>query len=330
MSADANQLLFAISARGKMTWGQYREAIAILLEGLSGHQGGAGEAASHVSLLQALQGLGHCDVDFTNEGSVISITQAALCRLPSGGLPKAVLTGARSLDTIKQIREAALGFGKEILVTVLRESAPSGLIPDSVFIEAASERTLGEYAEVLGVQYIGIPPAWTLVNWSGDIDEIGQALDYRVSQDLNWPRFDFRPYELFFSRERYDSFPRLTRYINDATKMPMHVIYCDDRGAEIDLNWGRYMLFKLLSLNITAYDEKSLKLAVPLKAQLPTVIARALCLCTGLPAIHLNREGLVPQIRCSDWIVYDGIPPQIAVTALSKIGQAPIMKQILG
>ena len=328
MSADPNRLLFVLSARHRTTWSQYCEAVDLLSGEVSLTRKEAGVTASRSYLLQSFQALGHCDAVYNEAGSAICIVPPSLCRLAKSGLPQAVLTGARAPETWQQLHEFAAATGGEVQVRPLRHPGALGLLPDTILVEAISEQALTSFSNNLGITYADIPPAWVLVNWCGTLPEMERQLDYRHPDSLNWPRFDYSTEALAFARTRQDSLPRFTRYRNPTTGLPLHVFFRDDRGAEIDLCWGRYLLFKETGLDVTAYDERRFRLCVPVEVPLPAIIARVVCLCSGQPPTHLRRQGLVSGVDCSDWLVFEAVPPQIAMEALSKVGQRPTTRSI--
>jgi len=151
---------------------------------------------------------------------------------------------------------------------------------------------------------------------------------YRIPETLNWARYDFNVNSFVFIRTTSDSLPRYSRYRNPTTGLPMHVYFRDRLGAEVDLNWGRYLLLNSKSIMVTAYDERRFRLCVPVKVPLPTVVARTVCLCSGKPPVHRTKECLVQGLNCQDWLMFEDVPPQIAVAALSKVGQSPVRVEI--
>lgn len=323
MSVDPNRLLFVISACGSITWTKYCEAVDFLSAAYSERHWIADGTATRSGLLQCLEALGHCNAHYDQGKSTITIAPPALCRLPRTGLPVAVLTGARCIHTHKELAEAAQARGETI--RLISESHPGalGLLPDTLLVKSESEAAMKHFCDDLQILYAAIPPAWTLVNWCGKISEYEATLDYRIPETLGWARFDFNVNSHSFVRATSDSFPRYSRYRNPTTGLPLHVFFRDSLGAEVDLSWGRYLLLMLKGITVTAFDESHFKLFVPVKAPLPTVVARTVCLCSGKPPVHWSKARLVKGLNCQDWLMYEDVPPQIALAALSKVGQSP-------
>ncbi|HOI17995.1 MAG TPA: hypothetical protein PK036_16780, partial [Geobacteraceae bacterium] len=268
MSTDPNSLLFVISARGNMTWQQYREAVDYLSPTGISEAKRRGGMASRSGLLQCLEALGHCDAHYERGASTISVTPPALCRLPRAGLPVAVLTGARCFRTLEEMSAAAEAGGGKIRLTVDRQPGPIGLLPDTIQVSATSEETMAEYCAALGIRYAVIPPAWSLMHWTGMLSDYEATLDFRIPETLNWARYDFSVVTHEFTRETLKGCPRFSRYRNPTTNLPTHVFFRDGLGAEVGLNWGRYLLLNAKGITVTAYDERQFRLCVPVKVPL--------------------------------------------------------------
>lgn len=330
MPADPNRLLFVLTAHGRTTWAQYREAVDFLA---GGHLS-VGEETARITayslILQCLQVLGHCDVAFTDRGSFICIAPPVFCLLPKAGLPSAVLTGARSPQTFQDVRKAADASKGQVRMNIIEHPSRLSLLPDTIIAESISEPALAKFCTDLGIGFPTVPPAWTLVNWCGTLPEIEAQLDYRYPDNFNWTRYDLNVETLDFVRTTSDSRTRFSRYRNPTTGFQLHVFFDDGHGAEVDLSWGRYVLLNSIKLSVTAYDERRFRLCVPLKVPLPPLIGRTVCLCSGKPPTYLHQPGLITGVNCSDWLMFEDVPPQIAITALSKIGQTSILVDIMG
>lgn len=328
MSADPNSLLFVISARSSMTWAQFCEAVDFLSDTRAGISRTMKGTATQSGILQCLQALGHCDEHYEMGKSAISVAPPALARLPRAGLPVTILTGARCPQTQNQMAEAAQAHRGAVQLNVEHHPGPLGLLPDTILVKAESENAMVAFCADLNLRYAAIPPAWALVNWCGTLSEYEATLDYRIPETLNWARYDFNVNSFVFGRTVSDSLPRYSRYRNPTTTLPMHVFFRDNHGAKVDLNWGKYLLLNSKGITVTAYDERRFRLCVPVKAPLPIVIARTVCLCSGKRPVHLVKECMAPGIDCQDWLMFEDVPPQIAVAALSKVGQSPVQVEI--
>lgn len=326
--ADPNRLLFVISARGKMRWADYCDAIDFLSANKLSEERTSNLAAIRSGLLQCYEALGHCDTYYENGKSIITASPASLCRLPRAGLPVAVLTGARCLKTQEQLAEAANAQSGSIKIITKRYPGPHGLFPDTIKIQSESDKVLAAFTEKLGLRCPKIPPAWTFVNWCGTLLEYEKTLVYSIPENFGWTRYDFCVSTHMFQRTRSDSLPRLSKYLNPTTTLPMYVFFRDGSGAKVDRDWGRYLNLNARRITVAAYDERRYRLCIPVRIPLPSVISRAVCLCSGQPPVHKSGEKLVPGCECADWLMYEDVPPQIALVALSKVGQIPARVEI--
>jgi hypothetical protein len=328
MVVDPNRLLFVISARNRMKWSHYCDAVKFLSTTSSSRDKFFDGAATRSGLLQSFEALGHCDIYYESGNSTIIVAPPVLCRLPRAGLPVAVLAGARCVQTLRQITEIINTSNNTIQVKTIRYPGPLGLLPDTILISSDSDESMKRFCAELQIRYSAIPPAWTFVNWCGTLAEYVETLSYRIPESLDWTRFDFNLDSQGFGRNLSDSFPRYSRYLNPTTGLPIHVFFRDSFGAEVDLRWGRYLLLQSMGRTVTAYDERHFRLWIPVRIPLPTIVARTMCLSSGKPPIHRSMEALVKGFHCDDWLMFEGVPPQIALAALSKVGQSPIRIEI--
>jgi len=328
ISADPNRLLFVISVRGKMKWADYCNAFDFLSANKLSKEHTSNITATRSGLLQCFEALGHCDAYYENGQTIITASTASLCRLPRAGLPVAVLAGARCLKTQEQLAEAANAQNNSIQIITERYPGPLGLLPDTITIQSESDAALAAFTEKLGLRCPKIPPAWTFVNWCGTLMEYEKKLDYHIPEDFGWTRYDFCVNTHIFLRTRSDSLPRLSKYLNPTTTLPVYVFFRNGSGAEVDRNWGRYLNLNARGITVAAYDERRYRLCIPVRIPLPSVISRTVCLCSGKPPVHKSGEALVPGCECTDWLMYEDVPPQIALVALSKVGQIPAKVEI--
>lgn len=328
MSIDPNRLLFIISAHGRMTWTQFCEAVDFLSAAAHAQREMIDSSATRIGILHSLEALGHCDSQYEQGESTITISPPVLCRLPQVGLPMAVLTGARCPKTLDQIAEKAKARKGLVRLNIERYPGPLGLLPDTILIKSESEISMMDFCSDLNIRNLTVPPAWTLANWCGILSEYEASLDYRIPDTLNWARYDFNTNTIGFSHKTSDSFPRLSRYRNPATGLPLYIFYPDKIGAEIDPRWGRYLFLNSKGITVAAYDDKRFRLCVPIIIPLPAVIARSMCLCSGKTPVHRSKESLIQGLNCQDWLMYEAVPPQIALAALSKVGQSPARVEI--
>jgi hypothetical protein len=85
------------------------------------------------------------------------------------------------------------------------------------------------------------------------------------------------------------------------------ILWKEGIAHEIDKNWGRYyMFFKMDRKNILAYRAATGELFVPVGSGLPKMLARALCLMTGLaPALVEEKGKLYHVYRLPDQLEWN-------------------------
>lgn len=320
MEADSDKLLFVMSARQKMSWSEFSEAVDFLLPTRS-----TKIIDRKATILHALQALGHCDVYRESDLTKIIIAPPALYRLPRSGVPVAVLAGMRGLDIKEQLfqTEEVRKGDVEIKIEKIPDRA---LMPDVIQVRGHDE-ILQSLSDRILVRYINTPPAWSLANWSATLAQYAASLTYTIDPDLNWSRYDFSEREAEFERLPSETVPRLSRYFNPTTRLPKHVFFAQTLGAEVDLDWGRYLILNSAQRNIVRYDKITLQLHVPLKMQLPALMARSICLSSGRPPVYTSGETFSELGSYNDWLTFQSVPPQIARLVLLKLGQASISFQ---
>ena len=85
----------------------------------------------------------------------------------------------------------------------------------------------------------------TLVNWCASLTEMEAQLDYRHPDSLDWSRLDFHCDNYGFTYKQTESMPRLSRYLNPVTTIPLHIFFAR-AGAEIELSWGKYLFLNAM------------------------------------------------------------------------------------
>lgn len=321
-------LLFTLSAWRRCTWAQYRRAFddlhaRSLAAGrtLTGEQDPA--IRGHAARL--MESLAHLDVVFDAGGDGIFITPSVLSQLPGTGLPRAVLCGSRSPETLGALQRAASLAGRSVKVLAERQAAFSVLAPARVEIQARSESLLAQLAADVGVAYEQVPPAWSLSSLMGSVEELLDSLTWSERPDLTWPRTDFDPAQLRFAGRRDSGALILARYQDPVRGQPRFWLWRGEESAEIDdPAWGRYAVLAADGREVLQYDAMSGELVVPAGARLPRLISRAVTLCSGYAPGETLRErpGEGPPRRCH---AYRRVPRDVYDVLAGKMGQQRLM-----
>jgi len=317
-----DKLLFVLSAKRKVSWATFKSVFDSLLTNDMLSQGDKPIAYDRYQALRILDSLGHCDFHFSRDEDAVCIAPPIVVRLPLAGLPRAVLTGGQVPLTHEQLENAALDF-ESIVVTKSQQKYRHKFSPSRTLIHAESKEELQMFSELIEIPYLDIPPSWNLINFCGDLDQYRSTLNWEEKDDLNWPRIDFDPEKLRFQNKLIQNGLRLSSYGDPKRNgKRLHLIWDGNKCAEIDRDWGRYLVLASLGTKILFYDKYRHTLGIPANVPLPRLFMRALALCVGLAPIGIQEHALMEQDTNLDELhLYHAIPIQIAEMLASKLQQ---------
>lgn len=319
-----DRLLYTISTRGKMSLMHYDSAFdAIYPQVVTNWQQETNVSFLRRQTLRFLDALGHCDYAF--ETREVFASRPMLVLLPTAGLPKAVLTGARNHDLLDHLQAYAKNHKDQIYLNAKSQKLGNHLIPSAIYLEAINKNILKEAAGDARINFeLDMPAAWHLLNFSCGVAEAAEQLSYLEKAALNWPKRTFITSALVFSRQVHDEQePQLIEYTNPVTQERIHWIRKDNTIAEIDRDWGRYIILSETHKNILLYDKKRNLLAVPSTVPFPRLLARAITLCCGLvpQEAKLNGNPLTQLPANCSMQIYRAVPTPIADCLSKKLGQ---------
>lgn len=325
MLDTGDTLLFALSAWRRCSWLQFRRAV----DALQMHPATQPQVASEPDpghrreAARILEALGHCDVQFDAGAGAIVTAPSVLARLPLAGLPRAVLCGSRSPDTLRAVRGTAAAAGRSLRVQNLSQAARAPFAPARIEIQAASDAALQKVAERLGVTYQPYPPAWSLGSMAGSLEDFMARLQWSCRPDLNWDRVDFDPAQLCFSGRRQHGAPLvLSRYQDPLRGQPVFWAWRGDECAPVDdPSLGRYAVLAASGRLAISYDPVACTLAVPATVPLPRLLARAACLCSGLACSIEEQPPPAAGVTSPRFQLYSSIPPDVHQAIAIKLGQ---------
>jgi len=273
--------------------------------------------------LRFLDALGHCDFDFGRR--YVYACTPAFVLVPSFGLQKVLLTGARNMDLLISIKKLAAENKKSIIFYSLSQKLGRLLLPHAIYLEIADKEFLNNALSKIGLNLKNDEPAaWSLINFSADISEIGNNLSFSLMEEPNWPKRTFSIADLAFDKyfsQQADI--RFVEYTNPRDQQRIHCLWHGDKAAEVDRDWGRFLGLYEQNVNVLLYDVKRFLLAVPASIPLPRLISRGLTLCTGLAASQAVLKGqpigTIPEDCKFD--IYQTVVPSIAEVVSRKLGQ---------
>ncbi|MGH2625235.1 MAG: hypothetical protein ACRDHY_01120, partial [Anaerolineales bacterium] len=273
MLNPGDALLYAVSSRRSMPWNSFKAAIdatflpgnqpAIEIKYLRSGTAGVGDS------------LGHWDITPYGDTIRICVAPPVLARLPWPGLPRAVLCGSRSPDTVPDAVAACGRSGKAAVHSV---AAFHPYAPSRVEVLASADDGLAVLAADLGIRYAGEAPAWGLAMACCSITEYLASLEWEPDDGLDWPRHDFDPGRLALGRElpgESDETLRLSTYEHPKGWTRFDRLRRDGQVAKTDRAWGRYAVLASAGIPALHYDYRAGTVTVPRRLPLPKLAARS-------------------------------------------------------
>ncbi len=317
-------LLFTLSAWRHCNWSQYRRAFDDLHSrflATAGRVAQEQDAAIRGNAARLMESLGHCDVVFGAAEDGVFVTPSVLARLPVAGLPRAVLCGSRSPETLGALRRAAASAATSVRVSAEAQASFSPFAPARIEVQTRSEGLMAQVAGDVGVLYEQVPSAWSLSSVAGSVEEFLESLTWSKRPDLTWPRTDFDPERLRFAGRQASGGLILSQYVDPVRGQRRFWLWREDESAEIDdPAWGRYAVLAVRPRGVLEFDAASGDLAVPAGARLPRLISRAATLCSGYAPRATVREGGSERAP-RRYHVYRRVPPDVYRVLAGKVGQ---------
>ncbi len=297
------RILYVLTASGSLSFAQLSRVLSRVREGTDEEDSLNLERWIAATNLSAL---GHCEWISDGETQKIFPTRAVLARLPVTGLPTAVLVGGRQPETIEELRKASASGLKysEVIEDVLEDR--QSISPNRIMVQAESSEAIEAMASSVGIPYLKTPPAWDLASASPKLKSVVETIAWSQRPILDWKRTNFDPLTLRFVSHLSSNDPLiLIRYIHPHSQQPHYELRRDTEAAFIGPEWGRYAVLDAMGQKVLRYDSRRHLLGVPVGARLPRILARATCLCSGLPPLQIVIESQRHE-------VFTSVPPKIA------------------
>lgn len=307
-------LLFAVTARRRLSWRSFTDILDSIFVPDDSVASDVKQARSGVAALSA--SLGHWDVVSDGRTAGICIAPPALARLPVPGLPRAVLCGARSPDTLADLCQAARAVG--VTVQASTQHQANRYAPTRIEVVGGSADALERFAVSVGVRYQGRPAAESLAIASGSVACYIESLEWCTEPDIDWIRRDFDPDELRLVTTAPGASRsgrlNLSAYQNPAGWARQDRLWRGESWAIAHRDWSRFAVLADRGRIVLAYSRTQGTLASPRQLPIPAIPARALALCSGKPPRYVPGPGLGTH-------VYGEVPASIAAVILEKLAQ---------
>ncbi len=325
----SKQLIYALSSIGQVTLDRYNELFRMLYFPVYGSVTEEDEINHRNLISRIFESLGYFEFDF--KARKLFMCPPALVMLPSQGLPRCLLTGARTPALLAKVKSAT---AKKRNIARIHRHCQAKIpltLPDVIWVEAADIDSVRDIADESGILLPSDTPAgWEMANLSASINDIEGGLDFVKREDINWKKRTFDRERLRFghsSRELDDCL--LAEYTHPLTQQKVHWIWNGAAASEINRDWGRYSILKNYSKSIIMYDESKEYLGIPLTVPLPRILARAAALCSGkapfISRIDCQRLKLPGALL---FYIYTEVPGVVAQIIAQKTGQQIMLGEI--
>ena len=321
MYSNGDILLFALSAWRQTSWRQFKQCFDELQRKTARTVGyGPTETATghRWRALRELSALGHIDLELQPDSIKVHVAPPILATLPGLGSPRAVLCGARSPNFIEDLRAESRSADVEASIESQADASPYA--PTRVELRAEDTAWIKSVADKVGVQYAETTPARLLAQLSISLPDYRRKLLWSNDRELNWQCEDFDAERLQFRvPTETRSSRRLSRYRNPRTTMWHYRLWQGEQSAEVEPDWGRYAILAATTQRVLHYSPVNRNALVPFGAPLPTLLARAFGLCSGLCPTVAEVAQSDPRGR---YLRFSGVPPSVFNNVAAKLDQA--------
>ena len=276
--------------------------------------------------------LGFIDFDYSARQIIINSPQ--LVSVPTTEGRKVIYIGYRNPNASKKFLDSVSGAGFKIIRQSQDKSSSSFLLPDTISISASHDQRMSfmsSIAKICSKHNVEFHPnkfpAFELAEQSGSLEDYEKTLipiDSFISLGWKASIFDISSLQFRYVNENdiNDELSLVEFKLNQYKYY--YVLYMDGKKYKIDKSWGRYFILNRLNKNIVKYirnkDNKNFcYIIVPATVPFPTIINRALILCSG----NAPQRGLVNNNGSSLWVnIYGKVPFIFSSNYLKKIGQS--------
>ncbi|MDO7848685.1 hypothetical protein Q5H92_20130 [Hymenobacter sp. M29] len=259
--------------------------------------------------------------DYDSLAGTIQVLPPALLRLPIAGnaARRMLLTGARTPQLLRQLREAADSLGIQVtinsqydgqtiaenltgLTPSLREATTQPfrlLLPDRVELLAHGspaqlygDQQLKALATQCGIQFCGDIVQANLLNFSGSLRDYHQALvEYTEELPPDWKQSWFDPQTLRWQPGTGDRSSFCLVEFEYRVYRRQCFLWQNGKPYVVDKSWGRYLVLQHANKQVLYYNRRDQVLKVPAAVPFPELPARAIALLSGFaPTLEWNES----------------------------------------
>lgn len=307
-------ITFIAARGGTVTRTQLNDALNELL----GEDGG-GTRSALMNVIRALNMLGIGDAISEGKNPHIRLSKPCWARLPGIGTHQAVLTGARTPQTVSKIESQLSAFEG---VRLHRHEQP---LPESPFVsmrvslEAHSDSLLADAAMTTGIQLTADPAAWELACAGEDVITFASAISWSDYLSVPSHAQDWHVENLRYSNTPSKSEIRLCTWGDTSTARSEYALSSPKgifRFPPQLLSIARHFIISDSNWTWLRYNRREQLFACPAQAPIPDILSRALTLCTGrLPDFLFTNNG---RLR---WLTWTGVTPAVAEKVAERLHQ---------
>ena len=322
MFDNGDVLLYALSSWRSISWYQFKRWCDEIQRTKMNSIEIKGQSVSGTyyrwEVVRVFSTLGHIELEMKPSKISVHIAPPVIASLPMIDSHRAVLCGARSPALIEEIQSESRKVGIEVLIHSQSDVNP--FAPCVVDMRAENRHQFEQLSKKTRIPYPNASSARSLVHAAVPLNELRQRLDWSNKRDLNWPRMDFDTESLRFRPfdETSQPQPLLSTFRNPISSIPYHRIRNNRVSAEVNLDWGRFLVLAAHRKRVLTYSREKRTVEVPIGVPLPTLLSRALGLCSGRSPDVIEGENLASTRR---HLVYKNVPPSVFDRVAEKLNQ---------
>lgn len=318
---SGDRLLYAISARQEMGWPSFKRTFGRVCVHSFAGEGSLDMSLARYETARALDALGHVEFDFSSTPRVYA-ARPALSLLPRSGLPIAILSGARAPQTVELLSKQVGIIGRNLSLGIGPQQHKSRCIPSRITLAGERVEDLSELAREAQIAFQATPASWNILHFAGSLREYLAQCEWLRREPLNWEARHFDTELLQFAVGQSGDGPRLIKYVHPSRQYPVHYLWRGGEAALVDPDWGRFAALKETGRNILHYDHSSGSVVLPATIPLPKLLARGLCLCSGLAPALVGSAMVNSPVIAALFKVYPKVPYELAQIVAAKLDQA--------